>query len=153
MRILTAALILTTLLATRPASAQDNPVNRDSGLHLTIFRSPATGVEWRSGHAGIHAGFYPTILTRDGTSANTNFIRAGATYYAKPDGSTLYVTASAMFSLDRDWKHGALTEAGYRLKVYRTLHGRLGAAVLTTIDGEVRLNPTIGMDVRVGGGR
>ena len=37
--------------------------------------------------------------------------------------------------------------------VYRTLHGRLGAAVLTTIDGEVRVNPTVGMDVRLGGTR
>jgi hypothetical protein len=77
----------------------------------------------------------------------------GGSYYAKSSGSSPYVTPSLMISLDRNWKHGALTEAGYRATLYRTLHGRIGAAVLTTTDGEVRVNPTVGMDIRLGGAR
>jgi hypothetical protein len=153
MRAVLTALVLATSFTPALLSAQNAPRTPERGLNLTIFRSPATGVELRSGHVSVHAGFYPTIISNDGVRDNVNFIRIGGSYYAKSSGSTPYITPSVMISLDRDWKHGALTEVGYRAALYRTLHGRLGAAVLTTIDGEVRVNPTIGMDVRLGGTR
>jgi hypothetical protein len=37
-------------------------------------------------------------------------------------------------------------------KIYRRLNARLGVGVTTT-DGEVRVNPTVGIDVRLGGPR
>jgi hypothetical protein len=33
------------------------------------------------------------------------------------------------------------------------VNGRLGAAVLTTFDRQVRVNPTIGLDVKLGAAR
>lgn len=152
MRIKLAALVVAILIA-HPASAQSTAASQERGVYLTVFRSPATGLELRRGHAAAHVGFYPTILSRNGSSGNVNFIRIGGSYYLRPSGSTPYVSPSLLVSLDREWKHGALTELGFRATLYRTLHGRIGAAVLTTIDGEVRVNPTIGMDVRLGGAR
>lgn len=153
MRMTQTVLALAILACSAPLAAQSPANVPERGVYLTIFRSPATGVELRRGHAAVHAGFYPTILSRDGRSDNTNFIRVGATYYLRARGSTPYITPSLMVSLDPDWKHGALTELGFRATLYRALHGRLGAAVLTTTDGAVRVNPTVGMDVRVGGSR
>lgn len=153
MRTTLAALALAILASSAPIAAQTVPSSPERGVYLTIFRSPATGIELRRGHAAVHAGFYPTVLSRDGRRGNTNFVRVGATYYVRARGSTPYITPSLLVSLDPNWKHGALTEVGFRATLYRTLHGRLGAAVLTTIDGAVRVNPTVGMDVRVGGSR
>jgi hypothetical protein len=153
MRALT--VLLTAGMLTLPglATAQNNADSTERGLHLTVFRSPATGLEWRGAHVGVYAGFYPTIIARDGERENVNFIRIGATYYVRDRGLTPYVSPSLVASLDRNWSHGALTEVGMRGKLYRRLHGRLGAAVLTTTAGDVRVNPTIGMDVRLGGSR
>ena len=137
--------------STEVAAQAAKPAER--GLYLTIFRSPSTGLEWRAGHLAAHAGFYPTVISRDGQRANTNFARAGVTWYAKDRGTTLYLSPSLVWSLDRDWKNGALTEAGVRGGLYRGLHGRLGVGVLTTVDGEVRVNPTVGLDIRLGAGR
>jgi hypothetical protein len=125
----------------------------ERGIYLTIFRSPATGVELRAGHAAVHLGFYPTIISKDGKRGNANFVRMGASYYLKASGASAYVTPSILWSLDKNWKHSALTEIGFRGPVYRRLNGRVGAAALTTIDGQVRVNPTVGMDVKLGGAR
>jgi hypothetical protein len=135
------------------AASQTASKPRESGIYLTVFRSPSTGVEVRSGHAAINVGFYPTILGKDGKRGNANFIRIGGSYYAKDRGPSPYVSPSILFSLDKNWKHGALTEIGYRGTLYRTLSGRLGAALLTTVDGQFRVNPTVGMDLKLGGGR
>ena len=125
----------------------------ERGVYLTIFRSPSSGVEIRSSHAAINLGFYPTILSKNGERGNANFIRLGGSYYLRDRGPSLYASPSILFSLDKNWKHGALTELGYRGAIYRGLNVRLGAGVLTTTDGEVRVNPTIGLDVKLGRGR
>jgi hypothetical protein len=148
----TIGLLAALLLMPALAAAQARPV-AERGVYLTMFRSPATGLELRAGRAAVHAGHYPTILTRDGVRGNVDFVRAGVTYYARPSGATPYVSPSLVVSLDRGWRGGALTEAGVRGRLYRRLNGRLGAAVLTTTDGLVRVNPTVGFDLKLGGGR
>jgi hypothetical protein len=148
-RLLLIALIATPTLV----HAQTPPLGAERGVYLTIFRSPSTGVEVRSGHSAVNLGFYPTILRNDGSQANVNFIRLGGSFYARNRGSSLYASPSILVSLDKKWKHGALTELGYRGAIYRRLNGRLGAAVLTTTDGLVRVNPTVGMDLKLGRGR
>ena len=147
------ALVVAMIAAPHIAMSQTSSKPRESGVYLTVFRSPSTGVEVRSGRAGVNLGFYPTVLRRDGERENANFIRLGGSFYAKDRGSSLYVSPSIVFSLDKDWKHGALTELGFRGKVYRRLNGRLGAGVLTTTDGHVSVNPTVGLDLKLGRGR
>jgi hypothetical protein len=142
-----AGLIIATEVAAQSAKSPER------GLYLTVFRSPSTGLEWRAGHAAVHAGFYPTVISRDGDRGNANFARAGVTWYAKEQGNSIYVSPSFVWSLDRDWKNGALTEAGFRGRLYRGLNGRLGVGLLTSTDGEVRVNPTVGMDIKLGAGR
>ncbi len=77
----------------------------------------------------------------------------GATWYARPGGLSLYVTPSVVWSLQRRWKSGALTEGGVRVSGQSPLMLRVGVGVLTTTDGEVRVNPTIGLGLRLRGGR
>jgi hypothetical protein len=144
---LLAALLLPNLLSAQTATP------RERGVYLTVFRSPATGLELRSGHVAAYAGFYPTIISRDGQQENVNFIRAGATYYLKARGASLYASPSVVFSLDRSWRNGALTEMGFRGRLFSRVNGRLGAGVLTTTDGLVRVNPTVGLDIKLGAGR
>ena len=152
MRVHSLAVLLAALVLPAAGSAQlsDRP---ERGLYLTVFRSPATGVELRAGHAATYVGFYPTIISRDGNRENVNFIRAGVTYYMKDHGAGAYVSPSLLWSLDREWKSGALTEVGFRGRLYGRVNGRLGAAVLTTLDKQVRVNPTIGLDIKLGAGR
>ena len=52
--------------ASTPAAPASSVAER--GVYATVFRSPSTGIELRSGHAAVHAGFYPTILRADGAS-------------------------------------------------------------------------------------
>ena len=144
------ALVLAVIATPHLAMSQTTSKPRESGIYLTIFRSPSTGVEARSGRAAVNLGFYPTVITRDGKRDNVNFLRVGGSFYAKDRGTSLYVSPSLAFSLDRTWKHGALTELGIRGTLYRALSGRVGAGVLTTTDGRVRVNPTIGMDLQLG---
>lgn len=145
------------VLSAAPVAAQQAeraPV-REGGVYVTIFRSPATGVEVRGGHLGAHAGFYPTILEADGQTEgeNTNFIRIGGAYYLKAAGWTPYVAPSLLISLDDDWDNGILSDIGLRLPFARRAAFRIGVGVLTTFDGEVRVNPTVGFDLRLGRAR
>jgi hypothetical protein len=153
MKTVLTALVLATIALPHVALSQTSSKPRESGIYLTIFRSPSTGVEVRSGHVAGNVGFYPTVLRKDGKRDNANFIRLGGSYYLKDRGSSVYVSPSVVFSLDKDWEHGALTELGFRGTLYRALRGRVGVGVLTTIDGYVRVNPTVGMDVKLGRGR
>lgn len=148
-------LVLALPLARGTAAAQAPEVPAAGGLYLTIFRNPATGLEWRGERFGVHAGFYPTILTADGQSEgeNTNFIRVGAAAYLRSSGWTPYFAPSLLFSLDDDWDNGILSDVGVRMPFARRAAFRLGVGVLTTFDGEVRVNPTVGFDVRLGRAR
>ena len=152
MRVSSLTTLLAMLLVSGTAEAQSSP-SPERGVYLTVFRSPATGLELRTGHVAAHAGFYPTILGRNGKQENVNFIRAGATYYLKTRGASVYVSPSVVFSLDRDWANGALTEVGFRGRLFNRVNGRLGVGVLTATDGEVRVNPTVGLDIKLGAGR
>ncbi|MDX2261404.1 MAG: hypothetical protein SFU84_06860 [Gemmatimonadales bacterium] len=124
----------------------------ENGLYLTGFRSPSTGLEFRLGSFGLHGGWYPTILEADGQNEgqNTNFIRIGVSAFLRSRGVTPYVAPALLLSLDDDWGNGVLSEAGVRVPVTRGFSLRGGVGVLTTFSGEVRVNPTIGFDLRVG---
>lgn len=155
MRVGTLIVLVAALAFGSEAAAQTttSAKSAERGLYLTIFRSPSTGLELRAGHAAVHAGFYPTIISRDGNRDNANFARAGVTWYAKAQGASVYISPSFVWSLSRGWRNGALTEAGFRGRLFRALNGRLGLGVLTTVDGKVRVNPTVGMDIKLGAGR
>lgn len=124
----------------------------DPQLYLTIFRNPSSGIELRFGQVGIHAGYYPTILKADGEpkGKNTNFIRVGTTVYSAASGTALYVSPSLAISLDKRFRSGVFTDAGVRGRIAGPVAGRLGVGMLNTFDGELRVNPTVGFDVRMG---
>jgi hypothetical protein len=145
------ALLLPSVSLAQSVSEQPT-VAPETGLYATAFRSPATGVEYRFGRIAIHTGYYVTILKADpqASGQNTNFIRTGASFYLRPAGWTPYISPSLVLSLDDDWGNGLLTEAGVRLPVFSRASLRVGVGVLTTFDGETRVNPTIGFDVRIG---
>lgn len=134
--------------AAAPASARP----AEGGFYVTIFRNPSTGIEYRRGAFAAHGGYYPTILKADGQDEgeNTNFVRLGASAYLRPSGASPYASLAFLVSLDDDWKNGLLSEVGVRLPFAQRFAGRLGVGVLTTTDGEVRVNPTVGFDVRLG---
>ena len=136
------------------ALAQDSqaPASPEGGLYLTAFRSPATGLEYRAGHFAIHGGYYVTILKlgEQAKAENTTFVRPGASFDLRPAGWTPYVSPSIVISLDDDWDHGVLTELGLRIPVFSRASLRGGVGVLRTFGGETRVNPTIGVDVRLG---
>lgn len=123
------------------------------GLYATVFRSPSTGFEFRRGALAVNAGFYPTILTADGqtTSENTNFLRFGFSGYLRSHGLAPYISPGLLVSLDDDWGNGVITEAGLRIPVVKWLALRGGVGVITMFNGDVRVNPTVGMDIRLGG--
>jgi hypothetical protein len=139
-----------------PAFAQDagQPVAalRETGTYVTAFRSPGTGLEYRFGRIAIHAGHYVTILatgTQD-RGESTHFIRTGASFYLRPAGWTPYLSPSLVLSLDDDWDNGVLTEVGVRIPVFARASFRGGVGVFRTFNGETRVNPTVGLDVRLG---
>jgi hypothetical protein len=59
------------------------------------------------------------------------------------------VSPSVVLSLDDDWDNGILTELGMRIPAFSRASLRGGVGVLRTFDGETRVNPTIGLDVRL----
>jgi hypothetical protein len=149
--LLVSAFVLPLLLAnTAHAQRRD-----DRAVYLTVFRNPSSGVEFRAARIGVHAGFYPTILKADGEAKgkNTNFLRFGATMYSSATGTAVYVSPSFVLSLDKRFRSGFLTDAGVRGRITDRVSGRLGAGLLNTLNGEVRVNPTVGLDVRLGAAR
>lgn len=143
---------LSSVFVVAPAHAQRAS---DPQLYLTIFRNPSSGVELRFGQIGVHAGFYPTILKADGEEKgrNTNFLRFGATMYSAATGTAAYLSPSVVVSLDKRFRSGFLTDAGVRGRIAGPVAGRIGVGMLNTFDGEVRINPTVGLDVRLGRAR
>lgn len=146
-------LAIALVLCAAPLAAQEAAPPAGGGLHLTVFRSPATGLEYRRGAFAAHAGYYPTILKADGQAEgeNTNFIRAGVAAYLRPRGWSPFIAPALLVSLDDDWESGVITEIGARVPVAGRLALRGGVGILTAFDGEVRANPTIGFDIRLGG--
>jgi hypothetical protein len=152
MRVLALPVLLAAIVL--PSEASTQPADRpERGVYLTVFRSPATGLEVRAGHAAAFLGLYPTVIGRDGARGTATFVRAGGTFYLKARGASPYVSPSLVWSLDDRWRNGALTEVGFRGRLLGRVNGRLGAAVLTTLDRQVRVNPTVGLDLRLGARR
>lgn len=152
LRSLIPAALALALFAPRIAEAQGS---KGPQVYLTVFRNPSSGIELRFGKIGVHAGFYPTILKADNETKgkNTNFLRFGTTFYTSADRTALYVSPSVAVSLDKRFKSGFFTDAGVRGRIAGPVAGRLGVGMLNTFDGELRVNPTVGLDVRLGGKR
>jgi hypothetical protein len=149
---LTFALALSLSSSASAQESQQSPDSPEGGLYLTAFRSPATGLEYRTGRIAVHAGYYVTILKagEQAKGENTSFVRTGASFYLRPTGWTPYVSSSVVLSLDDDWNNGILTELGMRIPVFSRASLRGGVGVLRTFDGVTRVNPTIGLDIRLG---
>ena len=127
-----------------------------SGDELSIngFRNPSIGLEYRHQALSVHAGYYPTIISKDseGESETTSFLRAGLTYWFLPvDGkdipSSFYASASWLRGLDeeRTIDDALLGEVGFRWMVWSGLHLRIGVAALYAEDESVKINPTPGI--------
>jgi hypothetical protein len=63
------------------------------------------------------------------------------------------VAPALLVSLDGDRDSGVLSELGVRLPVAGRLAFRAGVAVLTTVGGEAGVDPTIRLDLKLGGAR
>lgn len=150
--LLAAIALVSAMILPASAAAQTAPASSEDGAHITLFRSPATGLEYRCGRFGLHTGHYPTILKAEGQTIgeNTNFIRTGASYYLGSGRWTLFVSPAVLISLDDDWDNAVLTEVGIRVPIFHRTSFRAGVGVLRTFDGVTRVNPTIGVDVRLG---
>ncbi|MBC7923720.1 MAG: DUF4386 domain-containing protein [Ferruginibacter sp.] len=119
------------------------------------FRNPSVGLEFRRRRFSVHAGYYPTIISKNeqGKNVTTSFIRTGLSYWFLPiyakkhEPSSFYVSASYVRGLDRDWKNdgGLLSEAGFRWVIWKGLNLRLGVAVLTSPGRAIKVNPTPGI--------
>src|SRR5688572_25546627 len=93
--------VVATVVLPASAAAQTPPPPSEDGAHITFFRSPATGLEYRWGRFGLHTGYYPTILKAEGQTKgeNTNFVRAGTAYYLRAARWTLFVSPALLISL------------------------------------------------------
>lgn len=151
MRASTVARLFAVCALTTSLSAQSpepsSPPERE--LRLTVFRNPASGLEFRQARLAVSLGFYPTILRR--TSAdemrNTNWIRVGVSAWSHATGPSLYASVSGMYALTKGWKSGVLLDVGGRWPISTYVAPRLGIAVLQTADGLTRVNPTVGFDI------
>jgi hypothetical protein len=53
-------------------------------LCINAFRNPSVGAEFRIRRMSVHAGYYPTAFK---AGENTNFFKAGVTYWFLPVGN------------------------------------------------------------------
>ena len=134
-----------------PAAAPASPPLNE--LNLNLFRSPSIGLEYRRWNVSVHAGAYPTVISRnaDGDNETSWFFRAGLTHYflghsfygQRP--SEFFFDASYVRGLNLGHENGALLEVGYRWMVWSGLNLRLGAAVLLEPGEDAHFNPTPGI--------
>ncbi len=131
-------------------SVSPTVARNDWRVTLTIFRSPGTGVQISKGHLAAFAGYYPTVIKRDGEQRNTNFLRVGIAAYAKPnDRTSPYTSLSFAPSLTKGWSNSVLADVGVRQRFGSRYSGQLGAAVLyAPHTKQTRLNPTVGLGVQ-----
>jgi hypothetical protein len=121
-------------------------------LGINVFRNPSIGLEGRFGPVSLHAGGYPTVVSKNerGENENTWFFKAGATLFFLPhilygqEVSELYLQIAYVRGLNRDWTNGFMADFGYRFMIYKGINLRLGAALLVSPDHEPRINPTPG---------
>ncbi|MFZ4509185.1 MAG: hypothetical protein ACOYON_15975 [Fimbriimonas sp.] len=133
------------------ASAQSNA----NKLYIHGFRAPSTGLEYRSGQIGLHAGLYTTIL--DSREKSTEFLKIGATYYYRfsnqPQFARFesYLSAAYVRGLNRDYdkKDGGFFESGVSYQIGRGFEARLGTGLLVAKGFKPELNPTVGLTYTV----
>jgi hypothetical protein len=128
-------------------------------ISLNGFRNPSIGLEYRYKRFSIHAGYYPTIISKNesGQSETTSFIRTGVSYWFLPVYSTrhapssFYVSASYVRGLDQEWrgKNGVLSEVGFKWVVWKGLNLRFGVAMLAGPGQKVKVNPTPGISYSI----
>jgi hypothetical protein len=122
-------------------------------VNVNLFRNPSIGLEYRLGDFALHAGVYPTIISKDSQGVNETswFLRAGLTYFLL--GHSFYGQRPSEFYLSgsylRGFNHGhgnvALADVGYRWMVWHGLNLRIGVAVMLERDHTVKVNPTPGI--------
>jgi len=126
----------------------------DPTLYVHAFRSPSTGLEYRHGNVGVHAGYYTTVL--DGNGDSTNFFKTGLTGYYRLSKSRnfdrfeSYVSIAYVRGLNRDYeqKDGLFLESGFSYDLGRNLELRLGTGILAAKGRATEVNPTIGLSYR-----
>jgi hypothetical protein len=147
------AVLLGALGVAGTARSEEPPGTTDHELLLHGWRSPSIGVEYRRGFLGIHAGAYPTVISRDarGDTETTWFAKAGLTGYFLPlrltseRASTLFVSVAYLRGLNRDWDDALFLETGFRWAVWKGLDLRLGVGLLLAPGQSPRVNPTPGV--------
>ncbi len=152
-----------TLIASSPAVALATPVEgitatepqrrRPQEVNVNLFRNPSIGLEYRLGDFALHAGAYPTIISKNAAGENETswFLRAGLTYFflghsfngQRP--SEFYLSASYLRGFNHGHENGALMDVGYRWMAWRGLNLRLGVAVMLERGHDVKVNPTPGI--------
>jgi hypothetical protein len=122
-------------------------------INVNLFRNPSIGLEYRLGDFALHAGVYPTIISKNAEGINETswFLRAGLSYFLL--GHSFYGQRPSEFYLSgsylRGFNHGhgnaALADAGYRWMIWHGLNVRIGVAVLLERGRDVKVNPTPGI--------
>ena len=139
--------------ANTSAHASVDTTRTPQELNVNLFRNPSMGLEYRRGFMSVHAGAYPTIISKDAAGDNQTswFARAGLTAFflghswngQRP--SEFYVSASYLRGFNHGRGNAALTEAGYRWMIWEGINVRLGVAVLLERGRDVKVNPTPGI--------
>lgn len=121
----------------------------DHEFSINGFRNPSVGVEYRYKSFSVHGGYYPTAFK---PGVNTNFAKAGVTYWFLPVGkkenpSSFYSTVAFARGLSRAYedKNALIGEVGFRWMVWKGLNIRFGVAALTAKGESVKVNPTPGI--------
>lgn len=152
-----------TLTMTIPAAAKattaeevtavEFPRRTPREVSVNLFRNPSIGLEYRLGDVALHAGLYPTIISKDASGKNQTswFLKAGLTYFflghsfygQRP--SEFYVSASYLRGFNLGHDNAALADIGYRWMVWRGLNLRIGVAALVERGHDLKINPTPGI--------
>ncbi|GAB3936499.1 hypothetical protein [Larkinella terrae] len=123
-------------------------------LSINAFRNPSIGLEFRHRQLSIHAGYYPTAVSKnsEGSPQTTSFFRTGVSLWFLPVGrkenpSSFYTSLSYVRGLDRTYKNenGLMVDGGFRWMIWKGLNARIGAAVLAAPNHTIKLNPTGGL--------
>lgn len=121
----------------------------DHEFSINGFRNPSAGVEYRYKSFSVHGGYYPTAFK---PGVNTNFAKAGVTYWFLPVGnkenpSSFYSTVAYARGLSQDYKdkNAIIGEVGFRWMVWKGLNLRLGVAALGAKGEDIKINPTPGI--------
>jgi hypothetical protein len=162
-KIVLLSLIASALTMTLPADLHAAPAEEVTSLasarrppqelNINLFRNPSIGIEYRLGDLALHAGMYPTIISKNAAGDNETswFLRAGLTCFflghafngQRP--SELYVSGSYLRGFNLGRGNAALVDVGYRWMVWRGLNVRLGVAVLAERGHDIKVNPTPGI--------